>query len=57
MNKVNSITLGDMTINNGFLFAFSLGTQSLLDGNLKLIDWHFTQNKGEIPQATMTFSR
>lgn len=57
MNKVNSITLGDATINNNFLFAFSLGTQSLLDGNLKLIDWHFTQNKGEIPQATMTFSR
>lgn len=57
MTKVNGITLGDTTINNNFLFAFSLGTQSLLDGNLKLIDWHFTQNKGEIPQATMTFSR
>lgn len=57
LRKVNAMSLGLSTINSDFLVSLSLGSQTLLNNNMKLIDWSYQQNKGEIPQVSITLTR
>jgi len=57
LSKVNSIAIGEESINSVFTFSFSIGAQALSNTELKLVDYVYTQNKGEIPQLSLTFTR
>lgn len=57
LTKVSNIVLGNASLNTTFNFNFLMGQTQITNIPLKLIDWKYKQNKGEVPITTLTFTR